>query len=324
MVLRNGNDTISVANGNFTFPTGVVPGGTYSITVASPQNQGCAFVNPNMSVGAPTANISNLAIACVQGNFAIRGTVNNLVANNNVTIGDGVDTVLVGNGAFILPTALVAGTNYAVSILGAPGQTCSFVNNGNVVSGVLTGNVTGLAVQCTANLYAVGGVVSPGQFPPRRHGHHSQRQRCNHHGIWPVHLANGRRLQCQLRRFAELQHALLGMQCRWQYRWPLPRGDATEQPLALHHVQHPELPGRWHGHRPCGEYRGEHLQRLRWHAVFWRGFYIPDAGDRRWKLQRQHRPVPRPNLQHRAGLGFVRCRNRPHHQHQYPLCPASV
>jgi hypothetical protein len=62
--ILNGADTLPVsANGSFTLPTGVVSGGTYSVTVGAPSGaQTCAVQNAAGSIAS--ANITNVVVYC--------------------------------------------------------------------------------------------------------------------------------------------------------------------------------------------------------------------------------------------------------------------
>jgi N-acetylneuraminic acid mutarotase len=151
----NGGDSTSVsASGSFQFSTALASGAAYQVSVLTqPANQICTVSNGS---GTATANISNVAVACVT-QFTIGGTVTGLTGS--VTLQDnGQDTLTVtANGSFTFKSAVASGGGYSIAVLTQPaGQTCAVANG----SGTATANVTNVAVSCTTTpLYTVGGAV---------------------------------------------------------------------------------------------------------------------------------------------------------------------
>ena len=82
----NGGDTLSVsANGNFTFPTALLSGNTYRVTVSlqpSSPAQTCEVTN---STGTATANVSSVAVDCGHNEWTWMGGSN--LVNQNGTYG---------------------------------------------------------------------------------------------------------------------------------------------------------------------------------------------------------------------------------------------
>ena len=81
LVLRNngGNDLAVSASGAFTFTTPVASGAAYAVTVQTQPGapaQTCTVTNGARTVGA--ANVTNVAIACVNTTFTLGGTVTGL------------------------------------------------------------------------------------------------------------------------------------------------------------------------------------------------------------------------------------------------------
>ncbi len=67
---------------------------------------------------------------------------------------------LAGNGAFVFPTELAAGTTYDLTIATQPtnpSQTCVAAPASGVIG---NSNITTVSVICTTNTYTVGGAVS--------------------------------------------------------------------------------------------------------------------------------------------------------------------
>jgi phosphatidylethanolamine-binding protein (PEBP) family uncharacterized protein len=155
-LLNNGTSPFTVSvNGGFTFPVAVASG-PYSVTVAiQPVGQTCS-----VSGGAGTvinANITNVNVTC-SDTYTVGGSVTGLTASGLVLRMNSANLIVaIGATAFKFSTALVSGTNYAVSVSIQPvGQTCT-VNNGIGTVGVT--NVTSVSVSC-ASAYTVGGTVT--------------------------------------------------------------------------------------------------------------------------------------------------------------------
>jgi hypothetical protein len=93
--------------------------------------------------------------------YTVGGTVSGLsgsglVLQNN----DGNDLSVSGNGSFAFSTAIVNGTNYAVSVKTQPSnptQTCAVSNPSGTISG---SNVTNAVVTCTTSAFSVGGTLT--------------------------------------------------------------------------------------------------------------------------------------------------------------------
>src|SRR3984957_2022238 len=83
--------------------------------------------------------------------FTVGGTLIGLGANASVPILNGADTLPVSaNGSFTLPTGVVSGGNYSVTV-GAPSgaQTCAVQNAAGTIA---SANVTNVVVYCTYNV----------------------------------------------------------------------------------------------------------------------------------------------------------------------------
>ncbi len=160
VTLADGNDTLSRTNGAYTFPTLLPFGRVYNIGLTNPSGQTCAF-NPNTvgngNMGA--APVTNANVNCTTNTYSLGGTVTGLLANTNVTLQNGADSVLTSNGNFIFPTNVAYNSNFSASLTSPSGQTCSFVGNSNV--GVMPASTdTNVQVTCSANTYSLGGTIS--------------------------------------------------------------------------------------------------------------------------------------------------------------------
>jgi uncharacterized repeat protein (TIGR03803 family) len=146
VLLDNGGDSITVAsNTNFTFKTAITTGSSYSVSVGTqPANQKCTVSGSSGMVSA--ANVAGITVSCAPA-FTIGGTVTGLAAGTSITLQDnGSDaTVVSSNGAFTFPTAITAGTQYAVTVSTQPAyQGCSVVAG----TGQAVANVTNVQVRC--------------------------------------------------------------------------------------------------------------------------------------------------------------------------------
>jgi hypothetical protein len=148
------------ANGPFTFNKSIAAGSPYAVTVTTqPTGQTCTVTN---GTGTANANVTNVAVNCVNTTFTIGGTLSGLGTGLNVVLADNgsFDTLtLTANGSFTFPKGLTTGSAYAVTITTQPsGQTC-IVTNGTGTVG--TANVTNVGVSCAnTQTYTIGGTVS--------------------------------------------------------------------------------------------------------------------------------------------------------------------
>jgi uncharacterized repeat protein (TIGR01451 family) len=164
---NNGGDDLTLsANGAFVFPTQILFGDPYEVTVSSaPPGQTCFVYNGS---GAVPGTVSNIQIHCVTGNpTTIGGTVSGLGAGLSLTLQNNGrdDLTLSANGAFVFSVPISEGATYLVTVRTSPAvQTCT-VSNG---SGVATANVTDVVVTCTDNSFSIfGSLGGDGLFPNR-------------------------------------------------------------------------------------------------------------------------------------------------------------
>jgi len=157
----NGTQTVTVLSGatTFTFPTAVPSGSTYSVIVSSqPTGENCTVANGS---GTADANVTNIAVTCVTA-YTIGGSITGLTGTMTLldTSTGGNQTVTANSGgtSFTFPTAVPAGTGYAVTVQTQPsGQTCTVTNG----TGTANANVTNIAVSCTGTVtYSIGGTIT--------------------------------------------------------------------------------------------------------------------------------------------------------------------
>jgi hypothetical protein len=181
----NGTDTLVMqGDGPFTFPTAILSGGAYSVTVSvQPPGLTCLVNNGSGTVGA--ANVSNVAVVCSPNTFTVGGTVvGNNISNLSLQLNGGAPLGIDGPGAFTFPTPVASGAAYAVTVATEPtGQTCSVANGSGIIGAANVTNVTvtcihgatnqwtwtsGLSTTVTAGVYGTLGTPGLGNVPGTR------------------------------------------------------------------------------------------------------------------------------------------------------------
>lgn len=148
LILVNGTDTATPNPGDtsFTFPTAVVAGTSYDVSVQlQPDTENCTVAGGSGVVGS--ANVTDVAVTCASAAFTVGGTISGLTGNGLV-LADGTDTTNPAPGAttFTFPTKLATATSFNVTVSTQPtGQTCT-VGNGTGV--ILTSSVNNVAITC--------------------------------------------------------------------------------------------------------------------------------------------------------------------------------
>jgi hypothetical protein len=161
LVLSNGTDTVSVqANAtSFTFGKKVAYTSAYAVAVQTqPSGENCTVSNGAGTM--PAANVSNVAVTCAGlASYTVGGTVSGLT-QSGLVLANGTDTLTVGANAttFMMPTPVVAGSLYAVTVQTQPtGEVCSVINGTNTMPAT---NVTNVQVSCSAQTYTLGGTIN--------------------------------------------------------------------------------------------------------------------------------------------------------------------
>jgi alpha-tubulin suppressor-like RCC1 family protein len=161
----NGGDNLSVSAGSntFVFPTALVSGVNYAVTVltqpASPA-QTCVVA---FGTGTVTASVADIQITCTDNTFTLGGTVSGLSGTGLVLQDNGSNNLSISaNGSFSFPTPIPRGNGYNVTVLTQPtnpAQTCD-VTNGFGTN--INGNASDILVTCftTTVIYTISGNVS--------------------------------------------------------------------------------------------------------------------------------------------------------------------
>jgi hypothetical protein len=160
LVLTNkGGDALTLTeSGPFTFATGVVEGGAYSVAISTqPAGQRCTVAN-----GSGTnlrANVTDVAITCMSL-YTVGGSITGLEGGRTLALTNngGDELTLTENGSFTFATSVEAGGAYSVVISSEQpaGQRCTVANGSGTD---VRANVTDVTVTCVS-LYTVGGNVT--------------------------------------------------------------------------------------------------------------------------------------------------------------------
>jgi environmental stress-induced protein Ves len=132
MVLaNNGGDRFSPsASGPFTFPTAMLAGSTYNVTVATLPSRPRQLCQVTNGVGTvPEANVTTVGVSCFVLPFGVGGTVSGLESPGLELQSNGEKLAIAANGKFMLPISLPEGSPYDVSVATQPAnQVCSVAN----------------------------------------------------------------------------------------------------------------------------------------------------------------------------------------------------
>jgi hypothetical protein len=136
VIANNGGDRFNpTADGPFTFPTAVLSGSSYNVTVTNPPIlplQRCDVTNGSGTV--TEANITNVEISCRNFGIGVGGTVSGLDSPGLELQSNGDKLAVAANGKFMLPSALPEGSPYDVTVATQPAnQVCSVTNGRGAV-----------------------------------------------------------------------------------------------------------------------------------------------------------------------------------------------
>lgn len=160
---NNGGDDLAIpTNGEFSFPSPIASGATYSVTVKtqpSGPSQSCSVANGTGTIGS--ADVTNVAVTCATGTFTIGGTVTGLQGSGlQLRNNGGALLTITGNGPFQFPGMLASGATYNVTVATNPTnptQSCGVTNPSGTVGGASIANIT---VTCMTARFTVGGSIS--------------------------------------------------------------------------------------------------------------------------------------------------------------------
>jgi uncharacterized repeat protein (TIGR03803 family) len=152
--------TESIAAGTTTqaLAPALASGTQYSVAIATqPSTETCTVTNGSGTIAK--ANVTNVQVTCVANSYPVTGSIKGLTTDGLVLLDNGADTMPVSANAtqFTMPTPVLDGSTYAVTIQSQPtGLTCS-VSGGTGTMGA--GGVT-VTVTCSPNTYPVNGTIT--------------------------------------------------------------------------------------------------------------------------------------------------------------------
>jgi hypothetical protein len=159
---NNAGDSVTVSsNGSFAFPTTLLSGATYAVTVltqpATP-SQTCVV---SSGTGTVTSfNVTSVRVSCTTNSFTVAGTVTGLAGSGLVLQNNSGDSLpITANGVFIFPIPVLSATAYSVTVLSQPSnldQACVVTGGSGIVGG---GDVTSVVINCTTNRYTISGTL---------------------------------------------------------------------------------------------------------------------------------------------------------------------
>lgn len=162
-LLNNGRDELRIdADGSFTFPTALLSGASYAITIAAQPTgptQSCTLANATGVVGG--SNVTSIRVTCVTPEFTVGVAVSGLAGSGLELQNNGRDNfAIAADGNFIFPDSLPSGTSYSVTVATQPAnptQLCEVENGSGRIGSV---NITDVIVTCETRRFTIGGRVS--------------------------------------------------------------------------------------------------------------------------------------------------------------------
>lgn len=162
LIIANGEDEMTITeNGPFTFPTEVMDGETYSVTVTSdPIGQSSSVESATGTVMG--GSVTGITITCINDLYTIGGTISGLSESGSIVLMNGTDEITVTeDGPFTFPTEVENGGSYEITVKTDPAGQTSTVENGTGIVNVA--DVTNISVTCTnipIETYLIAGTAS--------------------------------------------------------------------------------------------------------------------------------------------------------------------
>ena len=145
VLANNGSDQLTLtANGPFTFPTGVLSGRPYNVTIQALPTRPLQLCRVFDGAGTVTdSNITSVRVGCVTIGLGVGGTVSGLQGPGLELQSNGEKLQIAANGKFLLPASLPDGTPYDLTISNQPAnQVCTVSNGRGVLDKVDAADVT--------------------------------------------------------------------------------------------------------------------------------------------------------------------------------------
>ena len=134
---------------------------TTSIVTVNPVNTALAGnYTITYNVTDSSTNAANQVTRLVKVQANIGGTVSGLLASNTISLSDGSQNLILGNGVYNFAQAFDVGSSYNVVLsqpTGSPSQTCTISNETGTIS---TANITNIDVKCSISQFSIGGSIN--------------------------------------------------------------------------------------------------------------------------------------------------------------------
>ena len=158
---NNGTDDLVLnADSPFTFPTLLLRGESYEVTVATQPGtppQLCTVANDTGTLTGP--NVDNVVVTCANA-YSVGGNVSGLAgAGLELQLNGGVALPIAADGAFVFPQTLLDNDPYEITVAtqpGSPDQACTVTGGNGTIAG---SDALGATVNCVG-VYPIGGTVT--------------------------------------------------------------------------------------------------------------------------------------------------------------------
>jgi hypothetical protein len=148
ILANNGGDRFNpTSDGPFTFPTAVLSGSSYHVTVTNPPIGPLQFCRVRNDRGVVfESNITDVQVECSSFGIGVGGTVSGLNSPGLKLQSNGEELAIAANGKFMLPSTLPDGSPYEVTVANQPANQVCSVSNGRGVAE--TSDVDSVIVSC--------------------------------------------------------------------------------------------------------------------------------------------------------------------------------
>jgi hypothetical protein len=164
LVLQNngGDDLLISMNGNFNFPTKLLTGIDYSITILNQPSSPTQICSVSSGTGRVNyADVTTIVVNCNSNAYTISVNVSGLVGSGFVLRNNGGDDLsITTNGSATFATALPPASLYGITVHNqpnTPAQTCTVTSGSGSMP---ASNLTGIAIACTTNTFSLGGNIT--------------------------------------------------------------------------------------------------------------------------------------------------------------------
>jgi hypothetical protein len=164
LVLQNnsGDDLHIATDGNYIFPTKLLTGSDYSITILNQPSSPSQICNVSNGGGKVVyTDVTSILVNCDSNIYTIGVTVSGLAGTGLVLRNNGGDDLsITANGAATFATPLISSSSYSITVYNNPSnpvQTCTVTSGSGSMP---ASNLTGIVVTCTTNTFTLGGNIT--------------------------------------------------------------------------------------------------------------------------------------------------------------------